>query len=284
LVLGSSRVLKLEPDYLTRHTGVPFFNAGVNHGKAEDYLALLRYYRQALKRSPQVVVLGLDVCGFAETSPVDARLLSQPELAQLVPEAVAFRDRYRRWQELLSWQQTKSSIESLFRGARWSPEAAPLESIRADGLIVYHQREQQLREQRYDFSAALHQTRREYAALSLGFDRLSPLRCELLEALIQRCHQWRTKLYVFTTPIHPQLERHLCQTTPFASRRAELIEWLSTKTDSYGFRFCDFSRIELFDGDAHWFVDGIHPLEPNTRRLIDRLLDAPSKRFHDVVQ
>jgi hypothetical protein len=36
--------------------------------------------------------------------------------------------------------------------------------------------------------------------------------------------------------------------------------------------FVDLSRLESFAGDPKQFVDGIHPLEPNTRRMIDRLV------------
>ena len=46
LILGSSRVMKLEPTYLQQKTGLRFFNAGVNHGKIEDVLAFVRFYEQ----------------------------------------------------------------------------------------------------------------------------------------------------------------------------------------------------------------------------------------------
>ena len=143
LILGSSRVMKLEPDYLQALTGYEFFNAGVNYGKPEDALAWVRYYQQHVGRAPRMIILGLDVAAFADDPPVDARLLSLPALAEQVPEAVRWRDRGRRWQELLSWQQSRASLQSLLLLATGSQPGAEDESFRADGLLIYHLREQQ---------------------------------------------------------------------------------------------------------------------------------------------
>ncbi len=270
LVLGSSRVLKLEPDYLQQKFGHKFFNAGVNFGRPEDFLALLRFYQQQFHRLPQTVVLGLDVNAFSDANPADARLLASPELAPLIPDAIPWRDRFQRWHELLSWQQTKCSLQSVRKEWRQAAPAVPAESFRSDGLLVYHEREAKIRAGTYDFLRPLQENQQEYRQLFQGFDKLSTRRCELFRSCARLCAEHDVQLIVFLTPMHPDLADDLAATT-YPRRRDELVEFLDEQARAGGFVFCDCSAIGSFAGDPRLFVDGIHPLETNTRRLIDEL-------------
>ena len=272
LILGSSRVLKLEPDYLERQTGYRFFNAGMNHGKTEDFLAFLRYYEDACGRPPKMVVLGLDVNAFTDGSPPDSRLLSNKELASRVPEAIRWSDRMQRWRELLSWQQTKNSLKSIKLQLTSGAIPSPVESFRADGLIVYHQRERELSEGVYDFSAALEYNKNEYKHLFRAFKKMSPSRCRVFEVMADKCQAEGVKLMVFLPPMHPELNAHLLSCTEFAARKLQVKEYVQQQADRFGFTCCDLSDVSSFAGDPQLFVDGVHPLEPNTRRMIDRLL------------
>lgn len=284
LVLGSSRVMKLEPDYLQAASGCSFFNAGVDYAKPEDYLAWLRYYQQLAGHAPRIVVLGLDVPAFAATQPVDARLLGLPPLARQVPEALRLRDRWRRWQELLSWQQSCASLQSLYRFVTEPAADSPSESFRRDGLLVYHRREQQLQAGTYDFGGALQANQREYRRLYAGFDHLAPWRCELLETLVRACHAQGTRVVLFTTPLHPELADSLHASSTHAARQRELIDFVQTLAAGYGCEFHDLSQIGSFGGDPRDFLDGVHPLEINTRRMIDRLIGTSPRERRDAVQ
>ena len=270
LVLGSSRVLKLEPDYLESKTGIRFCNVGVNYGKVEDYLAMLRLYEETYGRSPRMVVIGLDIHGFSDSIPTDARLLSNPLLSAQVPDVIPFADRFHRWEELLSWQQTKMSLKSL--RSRGADDAAPIKSFRDDGLIVYHQREQQIAEGDYDFEGALDYNRNEYKHLFLGYDQLSLKRAETFFKIADYCRRNRSQLAVFLTPLHPRLQQHLVESTSFSSRKKQVTEFVRSQAMHHGFAFVDLSTVSAFDGDEQAFVDGIHPLEPNTRLMIDRIV------------
>lgn len=281
LILGSSRVLKLEPDYLEAETGLPFFNGGVNHGRPEDFLALLRFYRSEFDHYPSILVLGLDVSAFAPSN-IDARLLSQPELVKLIPEVIRIRDRFQLWRELLSWQQTKSSLKALQYG--WLNSRPPeVESYRPDGLLVYRQREAELAAGIYDFDAALEYNKREYRHLFADYPELSAERLAYFETLVETCRTNDVQLIVFATPLHPELTSHLRDETDYAERREELVRYLTGAADRSAVEFYDFTDITTFHGDPGSFVDGIHPLESNTRRMIDRMQE-PSPRPTYVVQ
>src|SRR5437870_13106622 len=58
LVLGSSRVQKLEPAYLQLRTGLRVFNLGVANGLPEDDLCFFRYATEGLRLPIRSVILG----------------------------------------------------------------------------------------------------------------------------------------------------------------------------------------------------------------------------------
>ncbi|MFN9914302.1 MAG: hypothetical protein ACK53L_17065, partial [Pirellulaceae bacterium] len=89
-----------------------------------------------------------------------------------------------------------------------------------------------------------------------------------------------TEVYLFNTPFHPELQRSLEPLPYFAQRQQEAKRLLELLADRYGVSIADFSDIESFEGDESDFVDGIHPLESNTRRMMDQLLANPgAKRY-----
>ncbi len=284
IVLGSSRVLKLEPDYLEQRTGYRFFNAGVNYGRTEDFLALLRYYRDTFARAPKMVVVGLDVNSFTNGSPPDARLLSNSALVSRIPESITFADRMQRWRELLSWQQTKSSFDSVARHLMPAKLVDPAESFRGDGLIVYREREKELSMGTYDFQSAIESNKDEYKRLFRAFTELSTNRCRAFDELAKMCHDQGTTLIVFLTPMHPELIDYLTASTSYLDRKREVTHFIQREADRHGFEFRNLSLVGSFAGDPRKFVDGIHPLEPNTRRMIDRILIPQPSASEYVIQ
>ena len=290
LILGSSRVLKLEAEYLNRKTGLRFFNAGVNFGKPEDYLAFFRHHIETFQVAPQMVVLGVDIVAFSNGTPTDARLLGNASLARQVPDIIPLEDRFHRWKELLSWQQTVMSAKSLMREWRQQTEPPPVESFRDDGVIVYHEREQQLQAGTYDFAAALAYNQGEYRQLYGSFEDVSLKRAEAFYKLMKLCRDHHTKLIVFLTPMHPDLQSHLADTV-YEQRRQRVQTFFRRLASGDGFTFVDLSDLASFAGSAELFVDGVHPLEPNTRKMIDRCLWVAGltqlagwERARDVVQ
>ncbi len=284
LILGSSRVLKLEPDYLQEKTGYTFFNAGVYYGKPEDYLAFLRYYQDRFDRAPRMIVLGADVYAFSDVLPPDARLLNNVSLASRVPEAITLSDRFHRWQELLSWQQTKLSVKSLKIHLTSAELPAPDESFRSDGLLVYHERQSEIASGTYDFPDALDYNKREYRRLFSNFDKISAQRCQLFERFVNTCRANGTQLVVFLTPLHPELIGHLTETTDYRDRKQQVTRYLQRQAAKYRFALWDLVEIHSFAGDPTCFVDGIHPLEPNTRRIIDTILVPQPGKLDYAVQ
>ncbi|MFK7737821.1 MAG: hypothetical protein AB8B50_17440 [Pirellulaceae bacterium] len=274
LVFGSSRVHKFEPDYLAEHLGIPFFNLGVNHGKPEDFLALLRHYRSRFHQTPRIAIVGIDPISLSESEPTDARLLGSDLLSSQIIEFLTVEDQLQRWSDLISWNQTRYSLVSLKNLVLPSKTVAE-ESFRSDGLIQYHQREKEIAEGSYDFQSALQYNQQEYEALYRRAAELSGRRCACIEKFIEECQQSDCQVVLFLPPQHPQLARHLSEAiTPHDSNhsyRVRALEFIHAMASRKKVPLFDFTEIESFNGQADLFVDGVHPLEPNTRRMINAM-------------
>jgi hypothetical protein len=273
LILGSSRVLKLEPKYVALKTGLTCFNAGVNYAHPEDHLAWFRHYVAVHRRAPRLVLVGLDISSFSDHAAPDAELLGNPQLLLLIRDVVPFRDRWQRWVDLVSWQQTRQSLRSLLIHGVAGQFPESQEYYEPDGLLVYARREREIAAGTYDFAGALRSNQIEYEMKFADFSRLAPGRLEIFNRFVQSCGAHGTNLVVFLTPMHPALAAHLAARTDYEARKCELLAFLRRRSRAAGFHVVDASELPSFHGDPHAFVDGIHPLEANTRRIVDLILD-----------
>jgi len=86
--------MKLEPNCLNEKFGNIFFNAGVNRGKPENYLAFKRLFSTIHGRTLKTLVIGVDEVSFL----ADARLISHPQLVSQVHEALSLPGRFLRFE------------------------------------------------------------------------------------------------------------------------------------------------------------------------------------------
>jgi hypothetical protein len=275
LILGSSRVLKIEPAYLESVTNLKFFNVGVNHGRPSDYVAWTRWYEQRWGKYPDVVIIGVDTAAFHEVIPIDGRITGEPKLASLVPELVSIKEHCQLMTELVGFKQTKASLLAWLNHARGRNDRTKVEFFDRDGRIVYQQREKELESGTYDFANALEYNRGEFKSVYGSFRHLSTREMTILASLVRTFRDHNVQVYLFNTPFHPELRKSLEALPQFEEREREAKLFLEILSERTGSIAMDLSRIESFDGDASMFVDGIHPLELNTRKMIDRLLETP---------
>ncbi len=270
LILGSSRVLKIEPEYLKRQTGFDFYNAGVNYARPEDILAIVRFIESSKKNLPKICIMGLDVAAFNETIPPDERLIANRQLRPFASEVMSIENRLRTLTDLITFKQTKSSISSIAANLSGS-ENIPHESFQTDGLIVYHHRECEIKAGRYDLRSAIDYNCREYLGFFDDYPRLSALRCHLLDLAIEKLTSSECEVYLFLTPNHPELASVLTEKTSFRDREHDLEQFCRDLAQQSNVHFENLSDLASFEGDSNDFVDAIHPLEFNTRLMMNRL-------------
>ncbi len=277
LILGSSRALKVEPAYLQSRTGQTFFNFAVNHGRPEDFLAIMRYYQQRFHRLPKTVLIGVDIAALDDKVPNDARLCSERRLFDLARDTCSWSEDFDRFSQLFSFQQLSSSFKSLRHHLCPRQRAEAQQAFQADGVIEYIQREREIALGEYDFESALEFNQREFLSAFSRLTEPSQRRLGYLRESLRLCKENGCKVYLFATVSHPRLRDALAIKTKFLSLEKKSLIDLEAMANEMGAKFMDFGRIESFAGDPASFVDGIHPLEPNTRRMVDRLLSRPSE-------
>lgn len=274
LILGSSRTMKLEPSYLQARTNLSFFNFGVNHGRPEDFLAIVQLYNVSTGHFPKSVLIGVDVAALNDNVPSDARLIAEPKLYSFVRNKLPWTEEFDRLSQLFSYQQFTSSIKSLRNNliANASQAASnPIEVFAPDGVIQYLQRQAERLDGKYDFEKAMQCNNKEFLSVFGGMSKLSHRRLSYLHDVVSLCEQQGCQVTMFLTVHHPTLRNTLSQKTDFERLEQDAKAALQKITDECHARFVDLSTLDTFGGDPNEFVDGIHPLEPNTRLMIDRL-------------
>lgn len=282
LILGSSRALKFEPEYLETRTSQTFFNFAVNHGRPEDFLAIVRYYRHRFGCFPKSVLIGVDIASLNDSVPNDARLCAEPRLYSFARETSSWSDDFERFSQLFSYQQLISSIKSL-RNCIGPVQRTEIEQkFSSDGVIEYIKRQSEMQAGTYDFESALEFNELEFRAVFNQFREPSRRRLDYLRETLRLCKANDCQVYLFATVSHPRLRERLASKTKFLEVEEKALKAMTELAMSFSAKFIDFGSVESFAGDPDCFVDGIHPLEPNTRRMIDRLLPRTSEGSYAV--
>ncbi len=282
LILGSSRALKFEPEYLQARTSQTFFNFAVNHGRPEDFLAIVRYYHHRFGCFPKTLLIGVDIASLNDVVPNDARLCSEPRLYCFASETSSWSDNFERFSQLFSYQQLISSIKSLRLCVHPTQQNEREQKFRPDGVIEYIKRQSEMASGTYDFESALDFNEREFLALFHEFRVPSQRRLGYLHETLRLCQANDCQVYLFTTVSHPRLRERLTTKTKFLELEERSLNAMKELARNFDAKFIDFGSVETFAGDPACFVDGIHPLEPNTRRMIDRLLPRTSEASYAV--
>ncbi|MCA9713499.1 MAG: hypothetical protein KC468_02265 [Myxococcales bacterium] len=270
VVLGSSRTMKLEPAAVSRWLGGETFNAGVNSGRPEDYFVLLSYMLDQGYR-PQRVVLGVDVEAFHNSAPVDSRLLGVAPLAG----RLRWQDRAPAWAEGLKESLSARTFGHSLRAIRYTlTEYPPARegTITDHGFEIVRSRDRQIKRGTYDLQAKIDADRGKYLDRFAGYTGVSAWRVGYFERFLELCAAHRITLYVYITPLHPELVALLRAERDYDARHAEVLALLRAYSDSHGFVFKDMSELSMWGGDPANFYDGAHMRVENHRRVMDELL------------
>lgn len=292
VVIGSSRVMRLEPDYLKTIFGYNFFNFGVNSAMPEDYLAILRHYEKSCGKPPEMVILGIDIYSFTDALPMDSRLVNCPELFGNLPELqgsslhqwkTGLTRNVKLFRENFKYSLLKDSLRTLkmdlWDGGR---DEGQVDFI-SNGMMVDRLTLQQNAEGTFDLAKEIAFHKIDYTRRYVGFDALSQRRCEYFETFLRICNEKKIKLVVFSTPLHPELASELAQNTTFTDRKKDVVAYLNQQCFKNKVPFYEFSDINSFQGIADDFHDGVHATVMNNRRIINcmvpRIADQTQNAF-----
>lgn len=288
LVMGSSRMMQVQPPYVEAITGKRTFNYGCTAAGPTDYLTQLRFVL-ANGHRPKMLIVGLDDFAFSRgaMSRFQLQAAAHPGLLMQAP----LRERIA----IISGALNTITADATWNGAaelirrRGAPAGAAARRkvfrrsrtiMLADGYLIYEQKAREEQEGTFDlerglrFTAGRWKARLETGQFSLA--DLEPARrpVEVFDQFLDLAHQNHIEVKVLVLPLHPLYEREAFTPDLMAvrDRTSAVIADLCTR---HGATYRDFRRLESFGGDPNLFWDGAHQRPENVRRMINALFGKP---------
>ncbi len=274
VVLGSSRSMRYEPEYLKKQTDLSTFNAGVNGiGGPVDMWAMTRFMNEIWPDARPAYLWLLDVEGFVPVS-VGGRTSNEQRLAKYVGPAEGeewvrlLRTLVENRTEMLSLTTAKDSTRLILRRDEAKlKESRFRKTIRADGTLREGSWNEKYWKQRYPVSVE------RYTSLyRTVYKELDPEAKAYFERTLRFMNDQATTPVIVLTPINPKL-RKLVAPLGWTERHEEVRRYLASLRAEYSFVLVDISDPATFGADPVQWYDGVHMTGVNTRRAIDFILE-----------
>ncbi|MCR4415987.1 MAG: hypothetical protein NUV77_26525 [Thermoguttaceae bacterium] len=278
LVLGSSKVMQVQPAYVEAITGMRTFNYGVGLGGPLDYLTILRYALQ-LGVKPRLLILGVDEFAFrAGINRYQVRHFGHWGLFRQLPFPERLEIACGAWKQMSVWTTLRGLRNLLIRRPKRSRTIRDVDSILLEnGYLIYAKWALAKAEGKFSMLEEIRKAMDDQVpGASDDTDGYTseayPDAQQLLRfrQLLDLAAEHRIEVRVMLLPRNPVVERQI--STPHRLRlRARLNEALRMACERHGFAYRDFTDIASFGGDPMEFWDHGHQTPANTRRMINTL-------------
>jgi hypothetical protein len=267
IVLGTSRVMKLNPACIEELTGYPAFNFGLSSSHIEDWVAAYRFAGEHSTMPLRELVIGVDVEVFDNHAEPDPRLMSSRYLRGYLDDSVKI-SLGTVSRALFGWQALRFGLSSLWYHLR--PGTIPTAKLRFDdvGFAHYDAWEAAISHGTFDKAAAYASVAAKFRGERSGerFDALSPERTAAFRTLVRSAHAAGVRVDVYVPPLSPQLRAILHG--PILRREAETEALLEELEREGSIRYFHIRGFEDFHGDPDDYFDGAHMSERNSTRVL----------------
>jgi len=263
LILGSSRMMKMNPACATSLSGLETFNFAVNDARAEDYLAILGFVSDR-GGVPRRILIGIDPEGLSG-DPIDWRLANSKYLSSYL--AVRPSRFTHLGENLLSRGQLTASMSSVRHVLTHQPETI---RVGRDGFLTYLDLEARKASGSFDLRREIQTSVIGYTATFEHFDSLSPKRVAMLRDFFKKCRDKGIQVDAVIPPLHPDLLAAM-QRTPLPARIEDTSRTLRQFESEGLLRYVDVTTIDRFGGDPSHFFDGVHMEESNGSRVLEKV-------------
>jgi hypothetical protein len=275
VVLGSSRSMRYEPEYLEEKTGLSAFNAGVNGiGGTADAWAMTQFIHDTWPEADPEYLWLLDVESFVPFE-VGARTANEPRMAQYVGQASVGKGPKEFAQALWQNRSTLFSLDTAYDSARlllYREEAKSSQSkyrkqILDDGVLKPRKWSEKEWARRWPNSIE------RYSNLHKNvFKELDPTAQEYFQKTLAFMNEQGKTPVVVLTPVNPKL-RTILAPLGWDDRHEEVVAYVESLQDEYDFVLLDMTDPRVFDYDKQEWYDGVHMTTVNTRPAIDHILE-----------
>lgn len=273
VILGSSRAMKLEPEYIEEKTGAAGFNAAVSSGRPIDAWAFVNLIHDRWPEDSAGYLWLLDVETF-RTWPPDPGLLSTPRLARYLPPDMQDGFGLDDLKLLVSWETASMSLRSIEKQLRDADPGASTEDedFAADGFRVRNYQDDRLAAGRPLAAGIRYTTRQATKTYQEGYTALDPIARRFFEKTVALMNEQGATPVIVISPQHPEVTAAV-EDIGWGDRHEELVAYLREQQERHDLIVLDYTDIDSFGGSPDDFFDGYHLTVPNTRRVVDAILE-----------
>ncbi len=293
IILGSSRVMQIQPKYVRGATGKTAFNYGVSGATPTDFLVQLRYLLKSGCR-PDVVILGIDENAFAETGLSGDELLGHlglflevpfPKNIKILASVIRRCDIGTTWASLGRLLRRVPLVDRTLRGlgrpgrpGNSSPKVEDADIMfLEDGYLIYCNHMRAKAEGTFDLQDGIERRVQAYGEeIRAAILRPDPQSRKEFERLLSLARVNGIEVRVMVTPFHPEFERKVFDAEA-REARYELRQYIRNTSASFGASFADLSDLASYDGDPNQFFDAYHQTPVNTQRMVNVLFSLPAR-------
>lgn len=273
LVLGSSVVMKWDPDDVERITGRSAFNAGVTGAQPKVMFAFASYVAEQHPEDFPNLVLGISHFGFH--SGQDGFLREDDRLRRQLWRP-SWRDDLKRYAGLASLRLAGSSLEVLrHRAAGTTPkEGAAVDGdprsyrkIAKDGFLLHEYPDDPETVRRITANHAA-RYRGAFESWAAAGGKLNPQQVRYFERTIALANRHGHTPVVVLTQLNPAA-RELLRDTPLEQQEREVLEYMREAGTRLDFTLVDARRPERFGGSEADFYDATHISSDAAARVVE---------------
>jgi len=276
IVLGSSRSMLYDPEYLQQKTGLRTFNAGVDIiGGAADVWAMTNYLHDRFPQSHPKYLWLVDVETFTTT--VKQSLTAEPRLARYLDKTTGTAGRAggelttigNDLKSLLSWAMVRDSLRILaHQSAATAREQAYRRRFRPNGGYGGSGKTMSLAE----LQRATAKSLARYTLLyRTAYHAMDPQAQRYVEQTLALMNQSGSAPLIVLTPLSPMFQQKLGP-LGWYDRHQQVVDFFGNLTSRYRFTFADMTSVSTWGGSPTEFSDGVHPTYSNIHKLIDFLV------------
>jgi len=255
-IVGSSRVLRMDPELIEKYTGLPTYNYGVENANAEDLLAEVMHVVD--KQKPEMIVLFLDFYMMNGYTGTDKRLVQSRLSKYLDKKSTVEKDDFKLPYFHTAYL-TMRALKDSFNLVLFSDENR--------GGDIYLKNGQHIKEEPEEEPKLAV----EYFSNQYNSYRKDKVRLEMFAKIKTLCRKNNVKLIVSQTPMNNE---HLKKVLEDPKLREMFIIFKKEISSIFG-GFYDFNNFSVSAyGDKKFWYDSVHPSENLTQIMIDKLFDS----------
>lgn len=267
IILGSSRVFKMDPVKVEKITGLKTFNASVSYARPEDHLALSKYIVKDLGINPKIFIVGLNAGEF-NNDKIDSQTINNPSLRKYlgINKKTLMLTLWPTFKERFNATYLRDIFITIFWNSYGFPN--PVITFDRNGGEVFDRN-------KHPDPKDIEITENSAHELFKDFPSLSPERKYYFEKFIEFAKENKIRVDVLILPLPSSIQKKLGDGTEYKKVSQELLEQMRGWEKNFGIKVFDFSSVEKFNGFEDDFDDSTHPSHKN----IDLMTEKMFKEF-----